>query len=133
VVDQEESVHRRPWKEGPEGTGGGAAGWLALSDDDLLFRIVARGRAHDADPVLLDVVRSDRHFFIRQEAAKKVGDAELLKAWSGDRHIGQVLVRVMKRAEDVAYLERLRDETRHLEVRKAAEAQLDIIRASRDT
>jgi hypothetical protein len=38
----------------------------------------------------------------------------------------------MKRAEDVHYLERLRDETRHLEVRKAAEAQLDLIRASRE-
>src|SRR5439155_1213541 len=35
-VSQEEAL-RRPWKEGPEGSGGGAAGWLALSDDELLF------------------------------------------------------------------------------------------------
>ena len=120
---------RRPWAAGPQGSD--AAGWLALDDDELLYRIEALPPGHDQDRALMDVVRSNRHFFIRQEAAKKIGDPELLKACSGDRHIGQVLVRVMKRAEDIAYLERLRDETRHLEVRKAAEAQLDIIRASR--
>jgi hypothetical protein len=119
---------RRPWAPGPEGT---AAGWLALDDDELLYRIEALPPGHDQDHALMDVVRSNRHFFIRQEAAKKIGDPELLKACAGDRHIGQVLVRVMKRSEDVAYLERLRDETKHLEVRKAAEAQLDIIRASK--
>ena len=120
---------RRPWSTGPREPA--AAGWLVLDDDELLYRIEALSPGHDQDHALVEVVRSDRHFFIRQEAAKKIGDAELLKAWSGDRHIGQVLVRVMKRAEDIAYLERLRDETRHLEVRKAAEAQLDIIRASK--
>ena len=120
---------RRAWATGPQQAD--ASGWLGLDDDELLYRIEALSPGHDQDRALLEVVRSDRHFFIRQEAAKKIGDPELLKAWSGDRHIGQVLVRVMKRAEDVAYLERLRDETRHLEVRKAAEAQLDIIRASK--
>jgi hypothetical protein len=120
---------RRPWTGGPEESA--APGWLALDDDELLYRIEALPPEHEQDRTLLEVVRSTRHFFIRQEAAKKIGDADLLKDWSGDRHIGQVLVRVMKRAEDIAYLERLRDETRHLEVRKAAEAQLDIIRASR--
>jgi len=122
-VDEDDSA-RRPWKEGPEGTGGGAAGWLALSDDDLLFRIEALGPEHDADALLMEVVRSDRHFFIRQEAAKRIRDAELLKDHSGDRHIGQILVRVMNRAEDLVYLERLVVESRHMEVRKAAEAQL---------
>lgn len=106
-------------------------GWLALDDDELLYRIEALPPGHGEDQALLEVVRSHRHFFIRQEAAKKIGDPELLKAHSNDRHIGQVLVRVMKRAEDVSYLERLRDETKHLEVRKAAEAQLDIIKASK--
>ena len=122
-MDQEELL-RRPWKEGPEGSGGGAAGWLALSDDDLLFRIEAVGPQHDSDAVLMEVVRSERHFFIRQEAAKRIRDAELLKDHSGDRHIGQILVRVMNRAEDLVYLERLVVESRHMEVRKAAEAQL---------
>ncbi|HET8644007.1 MAG TPA: hypothetical protein VFO85_00885 [Vicinamibacteria bacterium] len=121
---------RRPWFDGP--TDATRTGWLGLDDDELLYRIEALPPWHGQDQVLIEVVRSDRHFFIRQEAAKKIADAELLKAWSGDRHIGQVLVRVMKRAEDITYLERLRDETRHLEVRKAAEAQLDIIRASRE-
>src|SRR5437899_10306225 len=123
-VDEDDSARRRPWKEGPEGSGGGAAGWLALSDDDLLFRIEALGPEHDADPVLMEVVHSDRHFFIRQEAAKRVRNSSLLRGHSGDRHIGQILVRVMHRAEDVAYLERLVVESRHIEVRKAAEAQL---------
>jgi hypothetical protein len=123
-VSQQEEALRRPWKEGPEGSGGGAAGWLALSDDDLLFRIEALGPQHDSDAVLMEVVRSPRHFFIRQEAAKRIHDSGLLKGHAGDRHIGQILVRVMNRAEDVAYLERLVVESRHIEVRKAAEAQL---------
>ena len=123
-MTNDSAAQRRPWKEGPEGSGGGAAGWLALSDDDLLFRIEALGPEHDSDAVLMEVVRSERHFFIRQEAAKRIRNSELLKGQSGDRHIGQILVRVMNRAEDVAYLERLVVESRHIEVRKAAEAQL---------
>lgn len=119
---------RRPWG----GQDPSATGWLALDDDELLYRIEALAPWHDQDHALMEVVRSDRHFFIRQEAAKRIVDAALLKACSGDRHIGQVLVRVMKRADDVVYLEHLRDSSRHLEVRKAAEAQLDIIRASRE-
>jgi hypothetical protein len=77
------------------------------------------------------VVRSNRHFFIRQEAAKKIADRDLLNEHSEDRHIGQILVRRMTRDEDVAYLEKLMADTRHLEVRKAADAQLKLIRAKR--
>ena len=128
-MSEDDSPVRRAWKEGPEGFGGGAAGWLALSDDDLLFRIEALGPEHDADSVLLEVVRSDRHFFVRQEAAKRIRNPELLKGHAGDRHVGQILVRVMNRAEDVAYLERLVVESRHIEVRKAAEAQLRLVLA----
>lgn len=126
--ERREAGTRRP-HGGPDPSAGG---WLALDDDELLYRIEALPPWHDQDHRLMEVVRSDRHFFVRQEAAKKIGDAELLKACSGDRHIGQVLVRVMKRAQDVEYLEHLRDQSSHLEVRKAAEAQLDIIRASRE-
>lgn len=128
--DETDEARRLRWVEGPQESA--SSEWLALPDDELLYRIEALAPGHEEDLRLMEVVRSSRHFFIRQEAAKKVGQPELLKAWSGDRHIGQVLVRVMKRAEDVAYLERLRDETRHLEVRKAAEAQLEAIRASRE-
>jgi len=110
------------------GAGGAAAGWLALNDDDLLYRIEALGdQPHDKDETLLEVVRSERHFFIRQEAAKKIRDPELLKDFAEDRHVGQILVRQMNRAADVAYLQRLRDESRYIEVRKAAEAQLRLI------
>lgn len=106
----------------------GTGGWLALKDDDLLYQIEALGEgSHDKDETLLEIVRSERHFFIRQEAAKKIRDPEVLKAFSGDRHIGQILVRQMTRAADVAYLERLREESRYVEVRKAADAQLRII------
>jgi hypothetical protein len=118
---------RKPWDEGPAGGLDDSPRWLDLDDDELLFRIEALPPAHREDERLLEVVRSDRHFFIRQEAAKKVRDTDRLKGHSGDRHVGQILVRGMTREEDVAYLERLRAESRHLEVRKAAESQLEII------
>jgi hypothetical protein len=123
-----EERRRRGWTPGPRDV----SGWLSLADDELLFRIEALAVDHAADQALLEVVRSDRHFFIRQEAAKRIRENSLLEEHSGDRHIGQILVRGMTRAEDVAYLERLIVETRHLEVRKAAEAQLRIIVDTKD-
>jgi hypothetical protein len=99
-------------------------GWLGLSDDDLLCAIARVPAGHAADAALLSVVTSGRHFFIRQEAAKKVADREALKRHAGDRHIGQILVRHLDRASDVEYLEQLLSESRHIEVRNAAEAQL---------
>jgi hypothetical protein len=76
------------------------------------------------------VVRSTRHFFIRQEAAKRIRDPERLKAFAGDRHIGQVLARQMRRPGDVEYLEKLLRESRHLEVRNAAQAQLRLLKGA---
>jgi hypothetical protein len=116
---------RRPETIGPTP---GATGWLALTDDDLVYRIesLPTDHAHDAD--LLEVVRSDRHFFVRQEAAKRIRDAELLKAFASDRHIGQILARQMRRAGDLEYLAALVRESRYLEVRSAAEAQLQLLR-----
>ncbi len=105
----------------------GADGWLALDDDELLYRIESLPRDHRNDPDLLDVVRSSRHFFVRQEAAKRVRDRERLKVFVTDRHIGQVLVRKMTRADDAGYLEEILRESRHLEVRKAASAQLRLL------
>jgi hypothetical protein len=115
---------RQTWREGPTGTEGS---WLAEDDDELLFLIEALPPGHDEDARLLEVVRSDRHFFVRQEAAKKLSDPERLKAHAEDRHIGQILVRGLNRREDVDYLEKLLRESRHLEVRKAAEAQLRVL------
>jgi hypothetical protein len=120
-------ARRQRWKEGP-----GEAGWQRLPDDELLFRISSLPQDHTSDEFLLDVVRSDRHFFVRQEAAKRIRSQDLLKEHSGDRHIGQILVRGMNRDEDVAYLRKLMTESHHLEVRKAAEAQLRRITAKRD-
>jgi hypothetical protein len=125
-VDEEIPSRRQGWSQGPRE---GDHDFLALSDDELLYRIEALPDGHAEDDGLLAVVRSNRHFFVRQEAAKKIRDAERLKDHAGDRHIGQVLVRAMTRQEDLAYLERLIAETRHLEVRKAAEAQLRVILA----
>lgn len=102
-------------------------GWLNKSDDDLLFEIERLPPGHDEDVHLLEVVQSPRHFFIRQEAAKKVRNHDRLKEHSSDRHIGQILVRGLNRTDDVAYLERLLAESRHVEVKKAAEAQLRAI------
>jgi hypothetical protein len=129
VEEESQGSRRRAWHEGREA--GVAGGWLSLDDDELLYRIEATEPGPTTDGPLLEIVQSDRHFFIRQEAAKKIADVSLLKEHAGDRHIGQILVRAMRRREDVAYLERLVAETRHLEVRKAAEAQLRQIAAVR--
>ena len=118
---------RREWKQGPEP---GESDMLGLSDDELLFRIEALPPNHEVDQSLIQVVRSDRHFFVRQEAAKRIRNVTLLRQHSSDRHIGQILVRGMTRREDVAYLQKMIAETRHLEVRKAAEAQLRLILSS---
>ena len=125
--DRGNASRRKGWDPGPPETGDPNRGWLTLSDDELLFRVEALAPEHESDRALVEVVRSGRHFFIRQEAAKKIRDRNLLKEHSGDRHIGQILVRGLTRSEDVAYLKRVVRESRHLEVRKAAEAQLKII------
>ena len=118
---------RLPTVDGPVP---GDEGWLALPDDELVFRIESLGAHHAHDEDLLTVVRSNRHFFIRQEAAKRIRDPERLKAFASDRHIGQILARRMQREDDVAYLEQLVRESRHLEVRNAANAQLRALRAA---
>jgi len=105
-------------------------GWLSLDDDDLLYRIQALHPLHGDDDALLAVVRSGRHFFVRQEAAKRIRDPERLKAFASDRHIGQILARRMQREDDLVYLEQLVRESRHLEVRNAANAQLRTLRAA---
>ena len=106
----------------------GDTGWLSLTDDELTYRIESLPAEHTSDDELITVVRSHRHFFIRQEAAKKVRDAERLKAFAGDRHIGQILARQMRRDEDIDYLEQLPRESRHLEVRNAATVQLRLLK-----
>jgi len=123
--DEDPPFRRTPWVAGPEPAA--ASGWLALDDDDLLFRIEGLAPDHGDDDALMEVVRSARHFFVRQEAAKKIRDHRRLRAHSGDRHIGQILVRAMNRREDAAYLESLVRESRHIEVKKAAEAQLGLL------
>jgi hypothetical protein len=129
LPEEEDLGRRQAWRQGPEPARSQGEGWLALSDDELLFRIESLGPDDDEDRSLLDIIASDRHFFVRQEAAKKVKNVRLLRDHSGDRHIGQILVRGMTRTEDADYLRRLLAESRHLEVRKAAEAQLRVLAA----
>jgi len=126
-------MSERPVSRRAEGVGPspGADGWLAQDDDELLFRIDSLPPDHDHDARLLEVLRSERHFFVRQEAAKKLRDKDLLKAFASDRHVGQVLVRQMTRASDLAYLEMILRESRYLEIRKAADAQLRLLREER--
>ena len=116
---------RQPTVSGPLP---GDTGWLEMSDDDLVFRVESLPPDHSHDDDLLAVVRSSRHFFVRQEAAKRVRATERLKAFAGDRHIGQILARQMRRDDDVAYLEQLLRESRHLEVRNAAQVQLRLLK-----
>jgi CheY-like chemotaxis protein len=125
--DRHDSV-RRPWREGPEEEPP-AASWLALSEDELLHKIETVGSQHDVDERLLEVVASDRHFFVRQEAAKRIRRKKLLFSYEDDRHIGQILVRHLNRREDLTYLERLVARSTHGEVRKAAQVQLGRVRS----
>jgi hypothetical protein len=99
-----------------------------MKDEELVFRIESLPADHGHDEDLVAVVLSTRHFFVRQEAAKRIRDAERLKAFAGDRHIGQILARRMARESDVGYLECLLRESRHLEVRNEAAAQLRLLR-----
>jgi hypothetical protein len=126
----DEPSRRAPWTSGPEPADRGS--WLSLDDDELLYRIERLPADHAEDDALMEVVRSARHFFVRQEAAKRIRRGERLKAHSGDRHIGQILVRAMTRREDAAYLESLVRDSRHIEVKKAAEAQLALLAAAED-
>jgi hypothetical protein len=114
---------RLAWDEGPDETAPEES-WLSLDDDDLLLRIESVGAEEDEDDSLLDVVESHRHFFVRQEAAKRVRQRSRLFAFEDDRHVGQILVRHLTRREDITYLERLSMRCRHVEVRKAAQVQL---------
>jgi len=114
---------RNDWVEGPE-EDAPEESWLALDDDELLHRIETLGADEDQDHQLLAVVGSQRHFFVRQEAAKRVIDRKQLFAFEDDRHIGQILVRHLNRREDLTYLERLSLRSKHAEVRSAAQVQL---------
>jgi hypothetical protein len=126
-VDEDQPSRRQSWREGPDRAPQQAHEWLALSDDDLLFQIASLPAEHTADDALIAVIRSARHFFVRQEAAKRVRNPSKLHEHWDDRHVGQILVRGMNRREDVEYLQRLVGESRHLDVRNAAQAQLNII------
>jgi hypothetical protein len=119
---------REPWQSGPE-PGSAPSSWRNLVDDELLHWIERLPLHHGRDSELLEIVDSRRHFFIRQEAAKRLESAEQLKSRRDDRHVGQILARRLCRVEDVDYLEQLVRTSRHLEVRKAAEAQLRLLRA----
>jgi hypothetical protein len=114
---------RLEWEEGPD-EAAPEESWLSLDDDDLLLRIESVGAEEDEDDHLLEVVESHRHFFVRQEAAKRVRARSRLFAYEDDRHVGQILVRHLTRREDLTYLERLSMRSRHVEVRRAAQVQL---------
>jgi hypothetical protein len=114
---------RRPWVEGPD-EDVPPESWLSLDDDELLHRMQTLGPDEDEDDRLIAVVTSDRHFFVRQEAAKRIRDRRRLYPFEDDRHVGQILVRHLGRREDLTYLERISILSRHVEVRQAAQVQL---------
>jgi hypothetical protein len=114
---------RGPWDEGPDEEAPPES-WLGLDDEQLLQAIETLDAAVDEDERLLEIVTSRRHFFIRQEAAKRIRDRRRLYPFEDDRHVGQILVRHLSRREDVTYLERISLVSRHVEVRKAAQVQL---------
>ncbi|HEX9185686.1 MAG TPA: hypothetical protein VGB87_01355 [Vicinamibacteria bacterium] len=114
---------RETWTEGPDAEAPPES-WLSLDDDALLMKIETLDSAEEEDERLIEVVASDRHFFVRQEAAKRIKDRRRLYAFEDDRHIGQIFVRHLSRQEDLTYLERISMMSRHVEVRQAAQVQL---------
>ncbi len=122
AADTRAGDSRQPWHEGPDEVP--EESWLALDDDALLHRIETLGAEESHDERLIEVVASHRHFFIRQEAAKRMHDRRLLFPFEDDRHVGQILIRHLTRREDLTYLERLAACGRHVEVRTAAQVQL---------
>jgi hypothetical protein len=114
---------REPWKPGPNATVPGTS-WRSFDDDTLLAWLQSLPSDHGMDTQLLEILSSDRHFFLRQTAAMSIQDPERLKEFAGDRHIGQILARRLSRTEDITYLATLVQASRHLEVRRAAQAQL---------
>jgi uncharacterized protein (DUF2461 family) len=130
-VDEDTPSRRQAWTEGPDPSAASpvapAHEWLSLSDDDLLFQIHALAPDHASDPDLVAIIKSSRHFYIRQEAAKRVRDPSRLREHWDDRHVGQILVRGLTRGEDIVYLQKLIAQSRHLDVRNAAQAQLEVL------
>jgi hypothetical protein len=124
---------RESWQSGADEEAP-ATSWRSLEDDDLLHWIEGLPQHHSHDRELLEIVGSARHFFVRQEAAKRLENTDQLKAHFDDRHVGQILARRLSRIEDAEYLKHLLSTSRYLEVRKAAEAQLrqlqDALRAA---
>lgn len=118
-----DASQRQAWTEGPDAEAAPES-WLGLEDDALLHRIETLDPGESPDDRLIEVVASHRHFFIRQEAAKRVRDRRRLFEFEDDRHVGQILVRHLTRREDVTYLERLCARSRYVEVRSAAQVQL---------
>jgi len=121
------SFFRAEWQEGPD-LAAPAESWLSLSDDELLHRIESLAPDDNEDIQLLAIIHSQRHFFIRQEAAKHIRNRLALMVYQDDRHIGQILVRRLTRREDILYLERLIARSLHIDVRNAAAAQLAILK-----
>ena len=126
-MEEDPRSRRQAWTEGPAPAAVAAHGWLALSDDDLLYNISSLPADHSADDALLAVINSTRHFYIRQEAAKRVRATDRLRSHWDDRHVGQILVRGLTRNEDIAYLEKLIAQSRYIEVRNAARVQLELL------
>ena len=117
---------RRPWHRGAEGEAS-ADSWRTCNDDSLLTWIQELPANHRSDDVLLEIVQSTRHFFVRQSAALRLSDPQRLRAFADDRHVGQVLARRLSRAEDMQYLSNLARSSLYLEVRRAAKAQLETV------
>jgi len=119
---------RQAWTDGP---GGDAPGddappdsWLFLDDDALLQRIASLDSAADEDEHLLEIVTSHRHFFVRQEAAKRVKDGGASTPSRTTGTSGRSSFATCPRREDLTYLERISMLSRHVEIRQAAQVQL---------
>jgi hypothetical protein len=101
-----------------------AGRWRILDDDDLLEGIRSLPPDHAHDRELMEIVRSDRHLFLRQEAAQRLRDERRLREIRADRRVGPILSRDLRRRSDREFLQRLAAGSRHPGVREAAVARL---------
>lgn len=98
-------------------------------DCTLLGWLHALPRDHGCDEVLLEIVASDRHLYVRQAAALAMSDSERLVKYLRHHQMLPILTRKLSRVEDLAYLADLVQTSRNPQVRQRAQSQLQELSA----
>jgi hypothetical protein len=106
-----------------------ADSWRAHDDGALLAWLHSLPAQHDRDEVVLEIVGSRRHIYVRQVAAAAISNPARLRGFMSSRDIGPLLTRPLSRVEDLAYLADLAQSCRYPEVRRLARNHLEELTA----